>query len=130
MSDLGRQAHWQSVYMIKDEKVVSWFQERPDISIDLIRATGVDVSASIIDIGGGASRLVDALIDDGFKTVTVLDLSDKALATSKAGLGARGGWPFRSRLGRLGCSGSPGQLANGTRSEPAGFLWCLLNMVT
>ncbi len=90
MRDLGRQAHWQNVYTTKDEKAVSWFQERPDLSVDLIRATGVDVNASIIDIGGGASRLVDALINEGFKTVTVLDLSEKALATSKARLGARG----------------------------------------
>ena len=90
MSDLGRQAHWENVYTTKDEKAVSWFQERPDISLDLIRATGVDASASIIDIGGGASRLVDALIDEGFKAVTILDLSEMALATSKLRLGARG----------------------------------------
>ena len=90
MSDLGRQAHWENVYTTKDEKAVSWFQEKPDISVDLIRAPGVDPSASIIDIGGGASRLVDALIGEGFKAVTVLDLSQKALATSKARLGARG----------------------------------------
>jgi hypothetical protein len=66
MSDLGRQAHWENVYTTKDEKAVSWFQEKPDISVDLIRAPGVDASASIIDIGGGASRLVDALIGEGF----------------------------------------------------------------
>jgi 2-polyprenyl-3-methyl-5-hydroxy-6-metoxy-1,4-benzoquinol methylase len=89
MSNLGRQAHWENVYTTKDENAVSWFQERPDISVNLIRATGVDESASIIDIGGGASRLVGALVDEGFKTVTVLDLSEKALATSKARLGAR-----------------------------------------
>jgi SAM-dependent methyltransferase len=69
---------------------VSWFQESPAISLDLIHATGVKPDASIIDIGGGASRLVDALLDEGFEAVTVLDLSDKALATSKARLGARG----------------------------------------
>jgi 2-polyprenyl-3-methyl-5-hydroxy-6-metoxy-1,4-benzoquinol methylase len=90
MSDLGRQAHWENVYTTKDEHAVSWFQERPDISLDLIRATGVDASAAIIDIGGGASRLVDALIDEGFDAVTVLDLSEKALATSKARLDAKG----------------------------------------
>lgn len=86
----NRQAHWENVYATKDEHVVSWFQEKPDISLDLIRATGVKTTASIIDIGGGASRLVDALLDEGFKAVTVLDLSEKALATSKARLGARG----------------------------------------
>ena len=90
MSDLGRQAHWENVYATKDEHTVSWFQERPDISLDLIWATGVKTSASIIDIGGGASRLVDALIDEGFEAITVLDLSEKALTTSKARLGARG----------------------------------------
>jgi SAM-dependent methyltransferase len=86
----GRQAHWDNVYATKDEHAVSWFQEKSDISLDLIRATGVNATASIIDIGGGASRLIDALLDEGFKAVTVLDLSEKALATSKARLGARG----------------------------------------
>jgi SAM-dependent methyltransferase len=85
----GRQAHWDNVYATKDEHAVSWFQEKSDISLDLIRATGVNATASIIDIGGGASRLIDALLDEGFKAVTVLDLSEKALATSKARLGAR-----------------------------------------
>jgi 2-polyprenyl-3-methyl-5-hydroxy-6-metoxy-1,4-benzoquinol methylase len=89
VSTLERQAHWQNVYQAKGERAVSWFQERPDISLDLIHATGVDPSASIIDIGGGASRLVDALISEGFKAVAVLDLSEKALATSKARLGAK-----------------------------------------
>jgi len=86
----GRQAHWENVYTTKDEHAVSWFQEKPDISLDLILATGVKATASIIDIGGGASRLVDTLVDEGFKAVTVLDLSEKALATSKARLGTRG----------------------------------------
>jgi 2-polyprenyl-3-methyl-5-hydroxy-6-metoxy-1,4-benzoquinol methylase len=87
MSKLERQAHWQNVYQTKGEQTVSWFQERPDSSLDLIHATGVDKGASVIDIGGGASRLVDALISEGFSAVSVLDLSEKALATSKARLG-------------------------------------------
>ena len=91
MSTPARQAHWQSVYQSKGERDVSWFQETPAISLDLIRATGVNNSASIIDVGGGASRLVDALIDEGFDSITVLDLSEKALATSRARLGARAG---------------------------------------
>jgi 2-polyprenyl-3-methyl-5-hydroxy-6-metoxy-1,4-benzoquinol methylase len=89
MSALERQAHWQNVYQTKGEQTVSWFQERPDISLELIHATGVDTSASIIDIGGGASRLVDALISEGFDAVSVLDLSEKALGTSKARLGEK-----------------------------------------
>ena len=90
MSTLERQAHWQNVYQTKDEQTVSWFQERPYISLDLIHATGADTGAPIMDIGGGASRLVDALISEGFNAVSVLDLSEKALETSKARLGAEG----------------------------------------
>jgi SAM-dependent methyltransferase len=86
---VGRQAHWENVYATKDEHAVSWFQEKPDVSLDLIRATGVKDTALIIDIGGGASRLVDTLLDEGFKTVTVLDLSEKALAATRARLGER-----------------------------------------
>jgi hypothetical protein len=60
-----RQEHWQSIYLTKGEREVSWFEEIPTISLDLIRATGVNTGASIIDIGEGASRLVDALIGEG-----------------------------------------------------------------
>jgi 2-polyprenyl-3-methyl-5-hydroxy-6-metoxy-1,4-benzoquinol methylase len=84
-----RQAHWQNVYQTKGERDVSWFQESPAISLDLIRATGVGSDASIIEIGGGASRLVDALISEGFRSVTVLDLSEKALSMTRDRLGAQ-----------------------------------------
>src|SRR5689334_13246403 len=89
MSTLERQAHWQKVYQTKGEREVSWFQESPAISLDLIHETGVSTEASIIDIGGGASRLVDTLIAERFRSVTVLDLSEKALATSRERLGSR-----------------------------------------
>ena len=82
------QAPWENLYQTEGEHEVSWFQESPTISLELIRATGVNTDASIIDIGGGASRLVDALLDEGFSAITVLDLSEKALETSKARLGA------------------------------------------
>ena len=89
MSNIERHAHWENVYQTKGEQDVSWFQEWPRISLDLIHATGVTTDASVIDIGGGASRLVDALLDEGFSAITVLDLSEKALARSKVRLGAR-----------------------------------------
>jgi hypothetical protein len=60
MISSDRQAHWENVYTTKDEKEVSWF-ESPTISLDLIRVTNVNASAPIIDIGGGASGLIDAL---------------------------------------------------------------------
>jgi len=89
MDSAGRQTHWENVYGTKGEKEVSWFQDSPTISLDLIDATGVAKGASILDIGGGASRLVDALLDQGFESLTVLDLSDKALATTRARLGRK-----------------------------------------
>ena len=89
MSTLERQSHWENVYRTKGERGVSWFQEAPTASLELIRATGVGPDASIIDIGGGASRLADALLADGFGSVTVLDVSEKALATARNRLGPR-----------------------------------------
>ncbi len=68
---------------------MSWFQESPAPSLDLIRSPWArPTGTSIIDVGGGASRLVDALFDEGFDRLTVLDLSEQALAASKARLGA------------------------------------------
>jgi SAM-dependent methyltransferase len=86
MDDSNRGAHWENVYRTKGEREVSWFQETPSISLELIRSTGATHRSAIVDIGGGASRLVDALIDDGYEAVTVLDLSESALAAAKARL--------------------------------------------
>lgn len=88
VSAVEKQAHWQNVYQTKGERDVSWFEESPTISLKLIRATGVGLDASIVDIGGGSSRLVDALVGEGFQSVTVLDLSEKAPTTSRQRLGA------------------------------------------
>ncbi len=85
----SRQAHWQSVYQNKEESEVSWFQERPASSIRLIERTGFDHAARIIDIGGGASRLVDYLLDLGYVDVTVLDVAEAALAKARTRLGSR-----------------------------------------
>lgn len=79
MITLERQSHWQNVYQTKGERDVSWFQDVPAISLDLIRATGLGPDSSMIDIGGGASRLVDALVREGFHSLSVLDVSDKAM---------------------------------------------------
>jgi 2-polyprenyl-3-methyl-5-hydroxy-6-metoxy-1,4-benzoquinol methylase len=89
MTTVPRQAHWEKVYQAKAEDEVSWFEASPEISLNLIRSTGVAVEASILDVGGGTSRLVDALLDSGFQRITVLDLSENALATSQARLGPR-----------------------------------------
>lgn len=90
MSDVGRKAHWENVYTTKGEKEVSWFQENPAPSLELMALAGLSADASIIDIGGGASRLVDALVERKIGQITVLDLSAAALDAAKARLGERG----------------------------------------
>ena len=89
MQNESRQAHWQNVYTKKGENEVSWFQENPAPSLELIAQVGATPASAIIDIGGGASRLVDNLIDQDFEDVTVLDLSEAALEAAKARLGSR-----------------------------------------
>lgn len=90
MNNIDREAHWQNVYATKAEEEVSWFQENPAPSLDLIAATGISTDARIIDVGGGASRLVDSLLEKGFGRVAILDLSAKALEATKKRLGRRG----------------------------------------
>lgn len=81
--------HWNHVYETRASDSVSWFQKHAEQSLRLIRATGVPASASIIDVGGGASTLVDDLLQDGYRSLSVLDLSAKALATAQQRLGPR-----------------------------------------
>jgi SAM-dependent methyltransferase len=89
MSEFARQAHWQQVYTEKGENQVSWFQERPTVSLELIEGARTKRSSAIIDIGGGASRLMDALVEKGFRDLTVLDLSESAVSIAKTRLGDR-----------------------------------------
>ena len=91
MQSGDRKAHWEAVYEQKAETEVSWFQEHPALSLDLIAAYAPDPASSIIDVGGGASRLVDELVLRGYGDLTVLDLSQAALKASQARLGAHAG---------------------------------------
>ncbi|MDD3449947.1 MAG: SAM-dependent methyltransferase, partial [Gammaproteobacteria bacterium] len=75
----GRE-HWEAVYTAKAEDQVSWFQERPACSLALIRATGLGPAERLVDVGGGASRLVDALLEEGCRDITVVDIAETALA--------------------------------------------------
>jgi SAM-dependent methyltransferase len=81
--------HWDKVYSTKATNAVSWFQEHADLSLRLIRGTGVPADGWIIDVGGGASTLVDDLLTNGFTNVTVLDLSAAALSAARLRLGPR-----------------------------------------
>ena len=86
---MSKQGHWQSMYETMAEDEVSWFQERPVVSLGLIEEMGLPRSARIVDVGGGASRLVDYLIEAGYTNLNVLDLADAALAKARARLGRR-----------------------------------------
>jgi SAM-dependent methyltransferase len=79
--------HWDKVYSSKPTDGVSWYQEHAASSLRLIQQTGVSSSVEIIDVGGGASTLVDDLIEQGFTHLSVLDLSAAALAATKQRLG-------------------------------------------
>jgi ubiquinone/menaquinone biosynthesis C-methylase UbiE len=83
VSDVSRKAHWENVYTTKGEKEVSWFQENPAPSLELIALAGVAANASIIDVGGGASRLIDSLVERKMGQMTVLDLSSAALEAAR-----------------------------------------------
>jgi 2-polyprenyl-3-methyl-5-hydroxy-6-metoxy-1,4-benzoquinol methylase len=84
---MDRKQHWEDVYRQKAEDTVSWFQQRPEISLALIHNTKLAKDEPLIDVGGGASRLVDHLLAEGFKDITVLDIADSALEKTRKRLG-------------------------------------------
>ena len=84
-----RKAHWESIYSARQPHEYSWTQELPKTSIDFIHSLGIPKTAAIIDVGGGDSKLVDYLLDEGFENMTVLDISEKALERSKQRLGRK-----------------------------------------
>ena len=81
--------HWEKVYTTKPADAVSWFQEHAENSLRLIQETGVATNATIIDIGGGASTLVDDLLAKGYSNLSVLDLSAAAMLVAQKRLGAQ-----------------------------------------
>ncbi|UWR09541.1 trans-aconitate 2-methyltransferase [Ruegeria sp. B32] len=85
-----RKTHWDTVYGAKSEDQLSWHQDDPKVSLDLIGLAGVTAKSSVIDIGGGTSRLAGALLEKGLRDVTVLDLSPVALQAAHDRLGPAG----------------------------------------
>ena len=84
---MEKKTHWETVYQKKQFEDVSWFQETPTTSIAFFEKLKLPKSAKIIDVGGGESRFVDYLLDNGFKNVTVLDISATAIDKKKQALG-------------------------------------------
>lgn len=84
---MDKQKHWDTIYSTKQSNEVSWSQEIPKTSLQFLHGFELPKTASIIDIGGGDSKFVDFLIAEGYKNVTILDISEKALARTKSRLG-------------------------------------------
>lgn len=82
-----RQEHWTRVYDEKAPSTVSWYQAEPQSSLDALDRFGARPSSSLIDVGGGASTLVDALLRRGWQDVTVLDIAASALEATRQRLG-------------------------------------------
>lgn len=89
MGVFDRKAHWEKMYQEKAPSEVSWYQAEPTISLELIDHCGLSAADPIIDVGGGASCLVDRLIDRGYSHLAILDISSAALAASRRRLGNR-----------------------------------------
>ena len=83
----NRKKHWGDVYQEKSPSELSWYQKEPKLSLELIRCTNVASNDAIIDVGGGASVLVDYLSKESFTNLTVLDISENAIAMAKKRLG-------------------------------------------
>lgn len=86
---MNKQNHWEQIYETKQPTEVSWFQTHLQKSLEMIDSANLDADARIIDIGGGASTLIDDLLRRGFTNLTVLDISTKALEKTKERLGGK-----------------------------------------
>lgn len=86
---MNRKEHWSQVYQTKAPDDVSWYQTRPTTSLKLIEASSVAKDQGVIDVGAGASALVDFLLEAGFKRLGVLDISAAALQHARQRLGVR-----------------------------------------
>jgi SAM-dependent methyltransferase len=85
----ARKEHWEKVFDTKAENDVSWFQEYPKTSIEFLELFDLPLDANIIDVGGGDSRFIDALLDKGYKNIWLLDISAKAIDRVRLRLGER-----------------------------------------
>ncbi len=81
--------HWENIYSLKAEDEVSWFQPYPKTSMEFVELFNLPLNANIIDIGGGDSHFVDALLNKGYQNIYVLDISAKAIERAKQRLGEK-----------------------------------------
>lgn len=88
-TEFDRKEHWENAYSDKQPGETSWYQANPELSLSMISNAQPDFQAPVIDIGGGASLLVDHMLDLGYRDLTVLDISEKALHHARQRLGQR-----------------------------------------
>ncbi|WP_202924452.1 class I SAM-dependent methyltransferase [Flavobacterium phycosphaerae] len=86
---MNKKEHWENVFTTKTEKEVSWYQAYPQTSVDFFAALQLPKDAKIIDVGGGDSYFIDALLDLGYTQLTLLDISGKAIERIKKRLGEK-----------------------------------------
>ncbi|MDN6279579.1 MAG: class I SAM-dependent methyltransferase [Psychroflexus sp.] len=89
MDKLARQKHWDNIYQTKDHSQMSWFENKPQTSLDFVTFFDLPKTSQIIDIGGGDTFFVDHLLEMGYLNITVLDISRKAIQRAKSRLGDR-----------------------------------------
>jgi ubiquinone/menaquinone biosynthesis C-methylase UbiE len=87
MESFDRKKHWENIYSTKQLNEVSWYQQTPETSLNFIKELNIPKTASIIDIGGGDSFLIDNLLELGYQNLTLLDISKKAIERAKLRLG-------------------------------------------
>lgn len=87
MTTTDRKTHWEHIYQTRPSDEVSWFQPTPALSLELIEQCNLTPEDSIVDVGGGASKLVDHLIEAGYQSITVLDIARAALEVARSRLG-------------------------------------------
>jgi 2-polyprenyl-3-methyl-5-hydroxy-6-metoxy-1,4-benzoquinol methylase len=87
MEDL--KAHWEKVFATKTDAEVSWFQAYPKTSVEFLELFDLPLDAHVIDVGGGDSRFIDALLDKGYKNIYLLDISSNAIERTKKRLGEK-----------------------------------------
>ena len=97
MEKINRKNHWDNIYQSKTIQEVSWYQPKPETSLQFIRELKLPLTAKIIDIGGGDSFLVDCLLDLGYENITVLDISATAIERAKQRLDALRGMRTHAR---------------------------------
>jgi len=86
---MNHNKHWEQTYSSNQTEALGWYTPHLQTSLSWIRELGLDANAPIIDVGGGASTLVDDLLEAGQRSITVLDISDKALSLARARLGEK-----------------------------------------